>query len=70
MYEREDLFHRGGELTYQNIAHHDGTGVDKRVPGNSFVVFQLNQRVERCTRGFQVHPLPDIAFHTRVGEHE
>ena len=33
VYEREDLVYGGGEFAHQDIAHHDGTGVDERVPG-------------------------------------
>lgn len=41
------------------VRHHDCTRVDEGVPGNPFLAFQLDQRVERVTRRLPEDPFPD-----------
>ncbi|MND92895.1 hypothetical protein D3C80_850690 [compost metagenome] len=37
----------GGEPGLQQIAHHQGTGIDEGVAGNAVLELKLDQRVER-----------------------
>ena len=49
-----------GEPGFQQIAHHQGTGVDEGVAGNALLELQLDEGVERLTGGLLAHPGPDL----------
>ncbi|MNP64302.1 hypothetical protein D3C76_1597860 [compost metagenome] len=50
----------GGEPRLQQVAHHQGPGIDEGVAGNALLKFELHQRVERLARGLLADPGPDL----------
>ncbi|MNG12306.1 hypothetical protein D3C84_959100 [compost metagenome] len=51
---------RGREPGLQQIAHHQGAGIDEGVAGNAVLELELHQGVEWLAGGLLAHPGPDL----------
>ena len=58
--KRQKPAFRFAEFRDQNIGDDQRAGIDERIARNSFFIFELDDRIKRRTRRFDIDPFPEI----------